>query len=210
MNNSWNSTKIDSELLEEISKVVLKEERNPNLTYSEKKVKDELDRVIVSLEGKDSEVYTKLGKKYNELKLGIEAVQKLQEDLNVDIKKKMVELFNAEDEVLTRVVDTVQFTLTLSKKPVATETVKTDYEKVIAEILKLQPELKNQVDKLIEQFTTIKKNDPKPETLRVAMKESAVGDFFNKMKNKLQSFLNSVKIWGTNYDKKLDRLKSML
>lgn len=210
MNNSWNSTNIDSELLEEISKVVLKEERNPNLTYSEKKVKDELDRVIVSLEGKDSEVYTKLGKKYNELKLGIEAVQKLQEDLNVDIKKKMVELFNAEDEVLTRVVDTVQFTLTLSKKPVATETVKTDYEKVIAEILKLQPELKNQVDKLIEQFTTIKKNDPKPETIRVAMKESAVGDFFNKMKNKLQSFLNSVKIWGTNYDKKLDRLKSML
>lgn len=208
------SHNLDEDLLNEISSVVtnnksLKEARDPGLTYTEKKVKDILDRVTTELSGKQAENFTKLGKKYYELKAGIEAVEKLQEELNAQIKDKLRDLFNAEDEVLTRVAETAQFTLTLSKKPEATETKKTNYDKVIAELLKLQPELQKQVDGLIEQFTEVKKNDPKPETLRVAMKESAIGNVFQKLLNKFKSFLNSVKNWGSSYDKKLDRIKSM-
>lgn len=206
-------TNFNPNLLNDIAASVIKivtESRNPNLEYTEKQVKGNIDRVTVELAGKDSEKFTKLGKKYFELAAGIEAIEKLRLDLNEQIKKEAGELFDATDELYTKVIETSQFTLTVSKKPVATKTVSTNYEKVLDGLLQLMPELTEKVDALKEQYTTIKENPPKDVSLRVAMKESALKDVWQSFKKKWSSFKNSIMSWGTSYDKKLSKLKELL
>ena len=81
--------------------------RKPNLVYTEKKVKKVLDRVTVELTGRQSETCTKLAKKYNEINELEKQLEEMRNSLNTDAKSHVLQYFNAEDEVLTRVIKTV-------------------------------------------------------------------------------------------------------
>lgn len=193
--------------------VPLDEARNSKFTYTEKRVKGELDRVIVTLEGRDSELFTKMGKNYKRIKTQIERLEKLQTNLNAEAKKAVGDLFEANENVLTRVVDTVSISLTLSKLPEVKDKVTVDHESIIKELLALQPELSSKIAELTEKFTKVTAGAPKPESLRIDLKEGVkdvAKGFWEKIKSSLKTFLNSIESWGSRYDKKLDKIKSGL
>lgn len=200
---------IDLEVSELIQEVIL-EARNPNLTYTQKEVSGKLDRVIVELSGRESEKFTKLAKSFKRTKTQIERLVKVQDALNAEVKKEAIDLFDAQDEVMTRVVNTVSLGITISKKPEVKDTIKTDWEQVAKGIMALTPELDDKIKELIEQFTTVKAGVPKDVSLRVDIKEGVISDAFGKLLGKLKSFLNSIKSWGSSYDSKLEKLKSQL
>jgi len=194
----------------ELIKEVISEARNPNLTYTQKEVSGKLDRVIVELSGRESEKFTKLAKSFKRTKTQIERLVKVQDALNAEVKKEAIDLFDAQDEVMTRVVNTVSLGITISKKPEVKDTIKTDWEQVAKGIMALTPELDDKIKELIEQFTTVKAGVPKDVSLRVDIKEGVISDAFGKLLGKLKSFLNSIKSWGSSYDSKLEKLKSQL
>jgi flagellar capping protein FliD len=194
----------------ELIKDIISEARNPNLTYTQKEVSGKLDRVIVELSGRESEKFTKLAKSFKRTKTQIERLVKVQDALNAEVKKEAIDLFDAQDEVMTRVVNTVSLGITISKKPEVKDTIKTDWEQVAKGIMALTPELDDKIKELIEQFTTVKAGVPKDVSLRVDIKEGVISDAFGKLLGKLKSFLNSIKSWGSSYDSKLEKLKSQL
>lgn len=200
------------DLIESVNKVLLPEARSKDLNYVEKKVGGELDRVIVTLSGRDSEAYTKLAKSFKRTKTQIERLFKVQEALNKTVKEKALELFDAEDEVMTRVVDTVSLGITISKKPIIQDTTKTDWEKVALEIAKLTPELDDKIQEIIKAYTQTKPGVKKDVSLRVDIKEAnAVVDFvWDKLKAAFSKLTDKLKAWGTGYDSKLDKIKEMM
>jgi uncharacterized spore protein YtfJ len=128
-----------------------------------------------------------------------------QTALNAKIKDEALDLFDAEDEIYTRVVETVSMVITISKKTVS-KTTKTDYEKVLEELVKLVPELTEQVKDLIEANTTTKEVEKSP-GLRVDVNE---GLTLKGIKAFARKALAKVKTWGKSYDRKLDNIKKLV
>lgn len=184
------------------------EARKSELTYSEKKVKDEIDRVIVALEGNESGKFTRLITRYKRLQKGVAALSEQQEILNAKMKEQVEDYFNAEDEVYTRVVDTISATMTIAKKTVATSK-KVDYDAIIAGILELVPELTEKVDELKKQHTKITQTEKSP-ALRTTIKEDIVSDVFKMIKSSVKQLLSQIKAWGRSYDKRLNKVNSLI
>lgn len=178
----------------------LNEARDETKKYTEKKVKGEIDRVTLELKGNDSGKFTKLIKEYSKLKATISELEVRQKELNTKIKAETEELFDAEDVVYTRVIDTVSATMNLSKKTVVTST-KVDYQAVIDSISELVPELSEQIKLLIEANTKVSSTEKSP-ALRVDLKEG----FFDWIKG----LYNKIKSWGKSYDKKLDSINDAI
>ena len=197
-------------IAEAAKQVPLEEARRSDLTYTEKRVKGELDRVIVTLEGKNSEQFTKMGKNYKRIKTQIERLEKMQANLNTEAKKAVGDLFEASENVLTRVVDTVSISLTLSKLPEVKDKVTVDHEAIIRELISLQPELIDKINELTEKFTKVSPGTPKPESLRIDIKESVVGDAWGRIKSIAKTFLYKIKSWGDTYDTKLKKIKNKM
>lgn len=195
------------------------EGRREDLTYLNKVVKNKIDRVTVELSGSDSGSMTRLAARYDRLSKAIDAMSKKKDELNVSLKDKVTELFDAEDEVLTRVVETVQFTMTLSKRvKVEDQEPKkvVNYEKIAEELAKLIPdELQAQVQAITEAYTETKIAAEKAPALRVVGKVnedalSQVRAFFATLGQKLTKFIQGVRQWGTGYDAKLRTLEADL
>jgi hypothetical protein len=185
--------------------IQLFEARQGDLTYTTKEVKGKIDRVIVQLEAGKSASFTKLSKQYANLHVLIEQLEERKNELNAETKKAVESYFDAEDEVFTRVVETVSMTATLSK--LAQPTPKVDYEKVVDELLKLMPELTDKVNELKKAATTMSK--PKSPMLSVKVNEGADG-LLDKLKSYAKRLYNSVKSWGKMYDRKLMKVERML
>ena len=183
----------------------LNEARKPTLTYTEKQVKGKVERLIVTLAGNESAAMTKLGKQYKEMQKRLERVTAVKEELNGRIKSEIVDLYDAEDEVLTRVVETVSITATLAKK--GTDGPKVDHEKVVAKLLTLMPELQAKIDELTKEFTSVVK--AKEPGLTVKVTEDVAG-VWKALKDKFSKLLSSFKTWGKSFDQKLAEIKSAI
>ena len=181
------------------------EARNPELTYTEKQVKGQVDRVIVELNSKHSEKFTKLGSRYKTIKEQLEELDGRMKTLNAEIKDQFADYFDAEDEVLTRVIDTVSLTLTLTKKSVSTKT-ETDYKAVVEGLLDLVPELSDKINDLINVHTSVSERVTQSKLNEPKLKEG-VSDFWLKVKAFLKSFVSKITSWGRSYDVKLKKLQ---
>lgn len=194
------------------SEDILLEDRRSDLNYKEKLVKGQIDRVTVELEAHESATMTKLASRYFSIDKTIKKLMEVKDKMNAGVKERAEALFNAEDIVLTRVVETVSFGLTLSKQmQVAESTVeRVNYEKIAKELMALISEdLKPQVDAIIKEATTktVIPASTKSPGLRITPKnEGFVGDAVNKFKELVLRFKN----WAKNYDKKLNQLKRKL
>jgi predicted nuclease with TOPRIM domain len=189
--------------------VQLYEARQSDLKYTTKEVKGKIDRVIVQLESGKSTAFTKLSRQYANLNELIEQLEVRKNELNAETKKLVESYFDAEDEVLTRVVETVSMTATLSK--LAQPTPKVDYEQVVEELVKLMPELTEKVSDLKKAATTITK--PKSPMLSVKVGgtvKEGIDTFVDKVKKIAKDLYNSVKSWGKMYDRKLSKVEKMI
>ena len=154
--------------------LALMEARGGGRKYTEKQVKGVLDKVTVTLQGAEAGSMTKLLKRYARLEASMKAMKEKHEILNTRLKDDIQEMFNAEDVVVTRVVETAQFTATMAKEIQKTEGSKeVDYEKIIAALSALiSEELQPRIDGIIEKYTKI--IPPKAPVKRLSVSKEVV------------------------------------
>lgn len=194
---------------------LLTEARRSDLPYTEKKVKQAIDKVTVTLSGNQSGKFTKLAKQFKELKEKTEELQSQTNALNAEIKEEAIDLFDAADEVYTRIVETVSMTILIGKRqPDSIEkTEKINYEQIIKDITALVPDLTEQIDQIIQANTQVeeKLKVAKAPQLRVDLKEDfsfeSIVKFVKSIGKKL---VQSIKNWGRDYDKKVKSLRQRI
>jgi len=195
------------------SEAVEDRHRRTDLTYIEKKVKDQLDRVIVELNGSESGSLSRLASRYVRLDQAIKVMGKKKDELNAKIKGEVEDLFAAEDIVLTRVIDTVSFTMTVSKKSKSPDKVQVDYESIAKELAKLIPEdLQSKVEEITDAYTKIIPQADKSPALSVKAKvtEGVVGDAINKITAIIGKLIKKVTAWATKFDVRLGALEKLV
>lgn len=189
------------ELIALSESLVVEGKRVKGLNYETSEVKGKVERISVKLAGADSKALTTLAKKYVELDESIELLSDQKKLLNTEIKAKVQDLFDAEDAVMTRVIETVSFSMSLAKQSAAGSS--TDYEAIVKDLVAAVPKLKDKVDELTKLYTkTTKARDP---ALRVdAIKEGVIKDIFAYIAKQLSSFA----AWCTSYDADLADMKA--
>lgn len=188
------------------------EARNPSLKYTEKMVTSkldktlkQLDRVTVELTGTESGVMSRLTKRYERLDRSAKLLKEKRDELNIKMKDVSEDFFAAEDAVLTRVVDTVSFTVTLSKAEKGADKpkkVEIDYAAIVQELSNLLPELEEQIKAVTAKYTSVTDAADSPVKLIVKAKKVDEG-----IMDTLKGWVNKVFAWATGYDKKLAALK---
>lgn len=184
----------------------LLEERDPRGTYTLKEVKGKLDRVTTEIKGNKGAAWEKIAVQYHELDLSIKKLQSQRDDLNAEIKSKAKSLFDVEDETLTRVVETVNMTLTLSKKVHSPSVPKVDGDAVVRALAEadLPKELRKMVNAIIKANTKMTEPKTSPERLTVDKKEvneavslKGIAEFFSKI-------VSTIKSWFKVFDGKFN------
>ena len=193
---------------------VLTEARRKDLPYTEKKAKGAIDKVIVSLAGNQSGVFTKLAGKFKELREKTDELSKQTDALNAEVKEAAIDLFDATDEVYTRIVETVSLTILIGKqeKPKQETVTTVNYQQIIAEISALVPELTDKIEEIIKANTNVdvKTKDPKSPQLRVTIKEGMIEDLIKYAKQVFKPMLQSIRSWSRGYSKKLKALEKKI
>lgn len=162
------------------------------------------DKVVAKLKSYNSQVYTKLAQKVERIEALEDEIKALKAEVKSGAREHVNALFDAEDVVRTRVVDTVSFILTLSKDPKPTETVQ--YAKVITELEKsLTPELILILENLKAQFKTVTQKEP---SLKIIAKpKDDLEESMHSYQRKFDAFIHQ---WAERYDDKLDSLKQLV
>lgn len=203
--------------------MVLDEARKQDVAYTEKKAKNAIVKVTAELQGHDASVMSQLARRFDRLKVAIERMSEKRDELKGNLKERVTDLFNAEDAILTRVVDTASFSLTLAKQSTE-KTPKTvvDWEGIAKELSALIPaELEERVKEVHAAYTKINIMDPPEPGFKVTNKaakeaaknvsvEESIADIWDKLKKAMSKLVKSVASWSVSYDKKLAKLKAQL
>lgn len=215
----------------------LSEARVPGLDYKDiykGKKEPVLDKVILTLRAKDSEIMTKLALKYKNLDNLEKAIKKRRDTMNATVKEKMDDLFDAEDIWQTRVIETVSATMTLAKRSEKTAAIpprvetQIDWQNVAAELLELlEGDLIEKGKQILQTYTKVvriagvpEKEPPSP-ALRVEpttddakekVKAESISEGVNwgSIKDWANKFLGYFNSWGKAYDKKLANITASL
>lgn len=197
--------------------LVLSEARRDDLHYTEKVVKNKIDRLIVELSGNESAAMTKLASRYERLDKAIKKMGEKKGELNDQLKDRVTDLFRAEDVVFTRVVETTSFSMTLSKLVKSADQdpkVVVNYEAIANALAKLIPdELQAKVDEITKMYTEISIAADKAPALRVKSKvdeslNEGILDMIRGMATKVARWAKGMATWAVSYDKKLAALKA--
>jgi len=194
-------------------KEFLAEARDPKRTYTEKSVKGVVERVTAQLKGSDSGNWTKLARRYARLEASLVALKEQRDRLNLTLKDQVADVFDPADVVLTRVVETAQFTITLNKqtkKPDTTET-RIDFEKIAGALAELiSDDLQPKVDEIVKQYTTVEVVPGKTNaaSLKVSKEELNEAMSFGQVTAWVKRMVKSITDWASRYDRKLDGLRA--
>lgn len=200
----------------------LNEARDPNLPYDEKRVKDKIKSVTVTLQGNQSGAFTKMLRQYERIERGLDVLTAKRKELNPLVREQGEALFDAEDAVYTRIVETVSATLNLSARSVPQPKETTDYQAVVNALLETMPELEEAINSLIKVHTTISTPEARAAGVKVSRATPTVAKPVRKKKvgesveggNKLQEYLNRVNVivtrWAQNYDRALARINARI
>jgi len=183
--------------------LLLQEARKPSIKYKEVEVKKKLEKVVAVLEKNDSGVATRLIRRYERLKKSLEILELRQQALNKDVKEYVTEMFDAEDAVYSRILETVSYTITVSPgtkgadKPAKYET---DFEGAYKELVALVPHLIDAVVEIEKKYTKLVSQKDTPEKLY--FKEKTKLD--EGVVDKIKELFNSLKTWLTKWTKQFD------
>ena len=194
---------------------MLVEARVPGVSYTVKETKKGIERVTAKLEGSSSATLSRMAKRYVRLESSLEAMQKARDAMNERLKDEVSNLFEPEEAVLTRVVETVSFSLTMAKEieKEVPESVKRDYEKIAAELTKLIPEeLQSKIEEITALYSTITPASTKPgiKKLSVSALDEGLLTTVKKVVAAVTKALRQFRTWATSYDNKIDDLKNRL
>lgn len=173
------------------------EVRNPNFEYEGK-----ADQIAVNLKSYDSASYTKLAQKVLQIAEYADKIAALKEEVKQETRDKIQDLFDAEDEIKTRVVNTLSFIFTLSKKPKATDTFK--YAEIVKELeAHLTPDLLEVLAELKDKYKSVTQKEAGLK-VKAQVKEGVL----ETIKTMLSSFYDKIVKWAKKFDTDLDDLKA--
>lgn len=186
------------------------EARQADLEYKESRIKGALKKVTLALQGSNSGAMTRLTKRYERLDKTAKLLKEKRDELNAQIKDVGDRVFDAEDALVTRVIETVTYTvmLTAAEKAETKEpTKKVDYEAAFHELAKLVPELDEAAKKLLAKYTELIPAKDTPVGLRVKAKEPVDEALGSKLKGWWKSLTEWFGSWTKSYDEKLAAIK---
>lgn len=169
---------------------------NPDVVYTQEPTK-----VTATVSSRVSEKYTKLVKNMQKIDALTEEIKTLQAEVKQQRREDVAALFDAEDAVFTRVIDTKSAIFTLSKDPKATEA--PQYKKILEELEKhLTPELIAVLSALKEEHVTITQKEP---SLKYDMKSESMGGV-----SSVDALVAKINRWLPKFDAKLASVTSIL
>ena len=174
----------------------LKEERQHDIEYKQTK-----DKVIASLTLQKASAASRLAEKIMGLDEQKKMLEKELASLKSDAKQYAESLFNLEDAVLTRAVETNSFIISISK-----ETTRALHDKEIffKKLEEIYPNLIQQIKEIYN--ATLKISTSSPSVKVSSLKENNV---IQKIKQYISSLYNKIKQNLFSYDKKLNELKDL-
>jgi uncharacterized protein (UPF0335 family) len=165
---------------------------------------EDTSKVVAKLYSYNSQIYTKLAQKVQRIEQLEAEMKQLKEEVKASTRGDVADLFDAEDAVKTRVVETVSFIIQLSKDP--KETVSPKYKDILEALsTHMTPELITMMESLKKQMVTVTQKSP---SLKITPKEEPVTPLSEgRLGDWLSRFKSFVANWGASYDAKLARLK---
>lgn len=190
---------------------------NPDITYQEvpktKKDPTVIDSVIAFLAGKTSERFTKMARRYARAKRIEKMLAMEKKKLNIEVKDACEELFEAADDVYTRVVDTATMVFKLSKAG-ESENTKFDKEAYMAELEQLSGMAIDELEKLKKKHETIIKSKvasklltPKEKGVSVKTTEAAEVGSGNKLHQYACNIADDTQEFLKGWDAKFEALQ---
>ncbi len=194
---------------EEHPNIHKREKESDLITYEDVEKKGVIVKVIATLSGSKSAKATVLAKKYKELDDKFKEAKDARDSSNLEITDFILEHFDTiEDAALTRVVQTCQLTLQLSKSEAAQSIEVVDYEAVCGELTKfLSEELIEVLDGLIKKYTTIEKTTASKPRLTVKTEALiAEAGVVAALKRMLEMFIKNTLARLQRIDTKLEKI----
>jgi hypothetical protein len=142
--------------------------RQSDISYLEVATSNAITKVIAELDAKQSKEFDKLAKEYKRVDVELKETQLERDRLNGDVKEKLLGLFDLEDKVYTRVIDTTKLVATLSRDSEPAEHF--DIEGFISELTPLVAELGVSIQAIRSKYTTTNKAGRAP-ALKVDLKQ---------------------------------------
>ena len=198
------------------------EARIPGLDYEEKRFKKgknagEIDNITLKLTGQNSANITKIANKYKELQDTIDQMNAEKNKISDELKPMLYDLFNAEDQVYKKYVETKSLIATLFAiidTPESSEIVEsTDYQKIVSQLMEMMDnDLLDKAKKIVAANTTVKTVVTKAKVGEPRMSINLVNESISqavaeKLKGLSHSFLTLINTWVKGYDKKLAKVK---
>ena len=161
----------------------------------------EFSKITATLSGPESAKFTRLAKKYKILDMIAKRAAERRDKLNEETREKVQGLFDVEDAVLTRYVETVSLSITLAKATEAStaETRTVDIDGLLAELYETVDEkLIPVIKELEEKYTKIgtKTTKASPGALRVKIKEDlsldGIESYAEQFKSTIMPILDQV------------------
>lgn len=179
--------------------------KHPGITYTPEKNRVGDPQITARVTSYNSQRYTKLAQKIVRIKELSAETKKLEEEVKAAARLDVADLFSATDIVQTRVIETNQFFIELSKNPKATESYK--YADIIKELeTKLTPELLVVLQDLKKKYKTVTNKSP---SLSVTAKESINEGIWDSIRGYFARFKEAIMGWANKYDASLANLKAM-
>ncbi len=188
------------------------EARIKGALYTTKEVKGKIEKVIAELKGQNSSSWTKITKQFVDLDNEIKKLQDSREKLNLEIKDKATDVFDLEDEVLTRVVETAQLTVTLSKKVKKEAHPEVNADAVVDALAKadLPKELRKMVDACIKANTKMVAATETPERLTVKVNKVEESFSMSSLIMHMKEFMSQLQHWILAFDHKYTKVDEMV
>lgn len=192
---------------------------NPDVSYDlegetkAKTLSGEFSKITATVTGPSSAQFTRLANKFKKIDEFNKEIKQLRDTANAEAKQHIEELFDAEDAVLTRYIDTVSLAITMAK-----DTPEREEEDEVFEAEDFLEELYEMVDdNLVPMIQQLKEKHTKIEntvvsgrkgTLKVKTKEAAGAVDYSKLEQLADTLGEIVDIKMSQYDQKLQQLKS--
>jgi phage shock protein A len=196
------------------------EARKKTKQYTEKfdkKIASQLVEVSVEIKAGTIE-----GREWSELAENYLALQKQQEDIavtlgaqNDDLRERVEKLFDASDEVATRIVKVGDIVINVAKLAKTNPKQEVDYEGILAAISAVSEEMSAKVEELKKQMTTTKPAPaPKKPALRVSDNTTGTNaklkEDISSVVDSISKFINKFTSWIKGVDKKIEKIESMI
>lgn len=195
---------------------------NPEVSYQLKgksgaaEKRGEFEKAIVTLSGSKSGVFTKFAKAYKEIDEKVKEVEALKDSLNEKVKNSVDELFDVEDAVYTRVVESVSMVATLSKYSPEVTTQESDFdaEEFVNELFQIaSDDLLPVLNTLKQKYTKIIEKTKKevPSRLTVKTQESVNdNEVYPDLKEWADNLSDKLNFKIADFDSRMDYLVSGL